>query len=86
VEEYPGKKYILIAEYYSTKPTEIIYRNYKNVLFKRDFAGEMLDQYSDLTLIDYGFVYRRDNLFPDDDINWFLLKKNKQAKEQCVNH
>ena len=70
-----SKKYILIAEYYSTKPTEIIYRNYKNVLFKRDFAGEMLDQYSDLTLIDYGFVYRRDNLFPDDDINWFLLKK-----------
>jgi pseudaminic acid biosynthesis-associated methylase len=67
-------KYILLAEYYSPSPVEIKYRGHKNKLFKRDFAGEMLDQFSDLSLADYGFVYHRDE-FPQDDINWFLLEK-----------
>jgi len=44
-------------------------------LFKRDFAGEMLDRFKDLELLDYGFVYHRDNNFPQDDLNWFLLRK-----------
>jgi len=44
-------------------------------LFKRDFAGEMLDRYPALKLLDYGFVYRRDPLFPQDDMTWFLLEK-----------
>ncbi|MGE6567285.1 MULTISPECIES: hypothetical protein [Shewanella] len=38
------------------------------------WAGEMLDKYSDLTLVDYGFVYLRDINFPQDDTNWFLLE------------
>ena len=44
-------------------------------LYKRDFAGELLDRYPDLRLADYGFAYRRDPKFPQDDINWFLLAK-----------
>ena len=28
-----------------------------------------------LKLIDYGFIYHRDNSFPKDDITWFLLEK-----------
>jgi spore coat polysaccharide biosynthesis protein SpsF len=44
-------------------------------LFKRDFAGEMMDRYPDLKLLDYGFVYHRDPAFPDDDITWFLMEK-----------
>lgn len=67
-------KYILIAEYYNPTPIEIEYRGNRNKLFKRDFAGEILDLYEDLELLDYGFVYYRD-LFPQDDITWFLLKK-----------
>ena len=70
-----SKKYILIAEYYNPTPVSIPYRGHENKLFKRDFAGEMLDKFQDLFLLDYGFVYHRDNLFPQDDINWFLLKK-----------
>jgi spore coat polysaccharide biosynthesis protein SpsF len=46
-------------------------------LFKRDFAGELLDRFSDLRLIDYGFVYRRDTHFPLDDISWFLFEKTQ---------
>ena len=70
-----SSKYILIAEYYNPSPVAIDYRGHKDRLFKRDFAGEMLDKYSDLSLVDYGFVYKRDNAFPQDDITWFLLKK-----------
>ncbi len=70
-----SNKYILIAEYYNPSPVTIGYRGHSNKLFKRDFAGEMLEKYNDLELVDYGFVYHRDNNFPQDDITWFLLKK-----------
>lgn len=68
-------RYICIAEYYNPKPASIDYRGHKDRLFKRDFAGEMLDKFSGLRLVDYGFVYHRGNNFPQDDINWFLLEK-----------
>ena len=70
-----SKRYICIAEYYSPSPVEIEYRGHKEKLFKRDFAGEMMDQFLDLSLVDYGFVYHGDCNFPQDDITWFLLKK-----------
>ena len=69
-----SSKYILIIEYYSPSPVSIIYRGEKDKLFKRDFAGEILDLYPSLKLVDYGFVYRRDQ-FPQDDLTWFLLEK-----------
>lgn len=67
--------YILVCEYYNPNPVSINYRGHADKLFKRDFAGEMMDLYSDLLLIDYGFVYRRDSGFPQDDITWFLMQK-----------
>jgi pseudaminic acid biosynthesis-associated methylase len=70
-----SKKYILIAEYYSPTPVTLDYRGHSERLFKRDFAGEMLDKYKKLDLIDYGFLYHRDNYFAQDDINWFLIEK-----------
>lgn len=71
-----SQKYILIAEYYNPSPVSIPYRGHQDKLFKRDFAGEMLDLYDDLQLSDYGFVYHRDH-FSQDDITWFLLEKTK---------
>ena len=70
-----SKKYILIGEYYNRTPVTINYRGHSEKLFKRDFAGEMLEKYGDLSLVDYGFVYHRDSHFPLDDISWFLLEK-----------
>lgn len=67
-------RYILIAEYYAPKSTMIPYRGKDDMLWKRDFAGEMMDKYPDLKLSDYGFVYHRDP-YPQDDLNWFLLQK-----------
>lgn len=71
------KKYICIIEYYNPTPVEIPYRGFSGKLFKRDFAGELLDKYKDVNLIDYGFVYHRDNNFPQDDMTWFLLEKTE---------
>lgn len=72
-----SSKYILICEYYNPSPVTINYRGHNDRLFKRDFAGEIMEKYTDLKLLDYGFVYKRDNSFPQDDITWFLLKKEK---------
>ena len=71
-----SKKYILICEYYNPVPVKVVYRNFKNKLFKRDFAGDLIKKYDDLSIIDYGFIYRNDPYFPQDDVTWFLLKKN----------
>lgn len=70
-----ASKYILIAEYYNPTPISIGYRGHVDRLFKRDFAGEILDLYPELSLLDYGFAYHRDNKFSQDDISWFLLEK-----------
>lgn len=71
-----SSKYICMAEYYNPSPVAVSYRGNSERLYKRDFAGEMMDRYPDLELIDYGFQYHRDRQFPMDDITWFLLKKN----------
>lgn len=68
-------RYVCLVEYYNPSPVEISYRGHSGKLFKRDFAGEMLDRFSDLHLVDYGFVYHRDPNFPLDDLTWFLLEK-----------
>lgn len=68
-------KYILIIEYYNPTPVPVIYRGHEDQMKKRDFCGEMMDIYTDLRLLDYGFIYHRDQVFPMDDFNWFLLEK-----------
>ena len=68
-------RYLLLAEYYNPSPVAIPYRGHMDRLFKRDFAGDILDRYPEMKLIDYGFSYRRDPKFPQDDITWFLLEK-----------
>jgi pseudaminic acid biosynthesis-associated methylase len=68
-------KYLLVAEYYNPAPVAIPYRGHTDRLFKRDFAGEVMDRHPALSLVDYGFAYRRDPNFPQDDITWFLMEK-----------
>ncbi len=70
-----SSKFILIGEYYNPSPVTINYRGHTDRLFKRDFAGEFLEKYPDTRLIDYGFAYRKDPAFPQDDITWFLIEK-----------
>ncbi len=70
-----SRRYICLIEYYNPSPVEIPYRGHNAKLFKRDFAGEILDRFPQLRLIDYGFCYHRDNNFPLDDTTWFLMEK-----------
>lgn len=69
-----ARRYVLVAEYYNPTPVEVPYRGHAGVLWKRDFAGEMIDAFPDLTLVDYGFAYHRAP-FPQDDLTWFLMEK-----------
>lgn len=73
-----SKRFVLVVEYYNPTPTEVTYRGHAERLFKRDFAGELMDRHPDLQLLDYGFCYRRDRAFPMDDLTWFLLEKRRR--------
>lgn len=68
-------RYLVVAEYYNPTPMAVPYRGNEDRLFKRDFAGELMDRFPALKLVDYGFAWRRDPVFPQDDITWFLLEK-----------
>lgn len=70
-----SSRYICLAEYYNPTPMTVLYRGHEEKLFKRDFAGEMMKKFKNLSLVDYGFTYRGDLNFPQDDITWFLMEK-----------
>ena len=70
-----SSRYLLVAEYYNPAPVAIAYRGHTDRLFKRDFAGEIMERHPKMQLVDYGFAYRRDPNFPQDDITWFLMEK-----------
>lgn len=70
-----SSRYICMIEYYNPTPMEIPYREHSDKMYKRDFAGEIMDTYPDLKLIDYGFIYRRDPVFVQGDLTWFLMEK-----------
>lgn len=70
-----SSRYLLVAEYYNPVPVAINYRGHADRLFKRDFSGEIMERHPEMQLIDYGFAYRRDPNFPQDDITWFLMEK-----------
>jgi spore coat polysaccharide biosynthesis protein SpsF len=70
-----SNKYILFVEYYNPSPVSILYRDKEEMLYKRDFSKEFLDLYPKCNLLDYGFVYRFDNNYPQDDLTWFLMEK-----------
>jgi pseudaminic acid biosynthesis-associated methylase len=70
-----SKRYIVLIEYFNPTPVEVEYRGHSRRLFKRDFAGELIDKYPSLQVMDYGFVWRRDPVFPQDDATWFLLER-----------
>jgi spore coat polysaccharide biosynthesis protein SpsF len=70
-----SSRYVMVCEYYNPTPVEVSYRGHEHALFKRDFAGEILDAHPELRLVDYGFTYHRDPQHPLDDSTWFLMEK-----------
>jgi spore coat polysaccharide biosynthesis protein SpsF len=72
-----SSRYVMVCEYYNPSPVEVSYRGQEHALFKRDFAGEILDAHPELALLDYGFTYHRDPHHPLDDSTWFLMEKQQ---------
>ena len=71
------KKYLFINEFYNPTPVTIDYRGHSDKLYKRDFAGDILDSFPEMKLIDYGFQYDRDPIHKrTGSTNWFLLEKD----------
>jgi pseudaminic acid biosynthesis-associated methylase len=70
-----SSRYVLVNEYFNARPVEIEYREHTGRLFKRDFAGEILDAHKDqLRVVDYGFLWKR--MEPGwDDTTWVLMEK-----------
>jgi spore coat polysaccharide biosynthesis protein SpsF len=66
-------KYVLVAEYFSPKAETLTYRGEEGLLFKNDFGSVMWDAHPDLTLVDYGFFWRRTTVM--DDTTWWLFRK-----------
>jgi pseudaminic acid biosynthesis-associated methylase len=52
-----SNRYVLVDKYYNPTPTKISYKGHEDRLFKRDFAGELIDNYG-MQPVDYGFVYK----------------------------
>ena len=71
-----SSRYVMVCEYYNPTPVEVAYRGHEHALFKRDFAGEIMDAHPELRLMDYGFTYHRDSKHPLDDSTWFLMEKS----------
>ena len=68
-----SSKYVCVIEYFNPTPVEVDYRGQAGRLWKRDFAGELMDRHH-LKLVDYGFVWKRDP-HAQDNVTWFLLEK-----------
>lgn len=70
-----SRRYVMVCEYYNPTPVTVNYRGHKDRLFKRDFAGELIERFG-LKLVDYGFAYHRESSMRyQDDVTWFLLEK-----------
>ena len=68
-----SRRYICCIEYFAQEPQEIEYRGHSGMLFKRDFGSFWLDNFPDLSVLGYGFAWKR--LTGLDDVTWWLLEK-----------
>lgn len=72
-----SRRYILISEYFNPEPVEVTYRGNAGMLWKRDFARELLERHPDLKIHNYGFHWSRDHYYAhQDNLTWFVLKKD----------
>jgi len=69
-----AKRYVACVEYFADQPTEMVYRGHQGKLFKRDFGGYWWELFPALSLVDYGFFWRRATGL--DNLTWWLFEKN----------
>jgi pseudaminic acid biosynthesis-associated methylase len=70
-----SKRWILSIEYYNNVPEEIRYRDRDGMMWRRDWGEAWMEKYPDLTVLGYGFCWKRHTGL--DSVTWFLLEKSK---------
>lgn len=74
-----SSKYVLICEYFSRTPSEVVYHGQANKLFKRDFGKFALEHFP-LKVVDYGFLWSQEyEAGGFDDMTWWLFEKKDLA-------
>ncbi|WP_339748836.1 pseudaminic acid biosynthesis-associated methylase [uncultured Maricaulis sp.] len=68
-----SRRWLLVSEYFSSKPENIPYRGRDDLLFKRDFGSFFLDRFNDLEVVDDGFLWQRTTGI--DNTTWVLFRK-----------
>lgn len=68
-----ARKYVVCIEYFSDRPAEVPYRGHSEALFKRDFGSFYLDNFPDLKVVDYGFLWSRMTTL--DNLTWWVFEK-----------
>lgn len=71
-----SRRYILCAEYFAETLTEIVYRGQHDLLWKRNFKQDYLDQFPDLAVVREGY-WDADAGF--DRTHWWLFEKAASA-------
>lgn len=66
------RRFVLCAEYHAAEPTEVIYRGQRGALFKRDFGGLYAKLFSELRLLQRGFLSREEGW---DDVTFWLFER-----------
>ena len=72
-----AKRYVLSIEYFADRPEEVEYRGREGLLFKRDFGDFWMNNFTDLSIVDYGFFWRRVTTL--DNLTWWLFQKRRQG-------
>lgn len=70
-----SSRWVMVAEYYSPNRTMVPYRGKPDLLWTDDYVGKIIKQHPSLRLIDYGFVSKYDDMYPQDDVTWFMMEK-----------
>jgi pseudaminic acid biosynthesis-associated methylase len=68
-----ARRHVAVIEYFADQPTAIEYRGRKDLLFKRDFGGFLMDTVPGLRPVDCGFFWRRTTGM--DNLTWWLFEK-----------
>lgn len=68
-----SRRYVLCAEYYSERPTEVAYRGETGALFKRDFGGLYQELFPELRLLKSGFLPMDQGGW--DEVTWWVFEK-----------
>ena len=68
-----SSKYIVCREYFATEPESKNYRGHDGLLFKRDFGAFWLDNFPDIELVDYGFLWHK--VTGIGDLTWWVFRK-----------